>query len=141
MAEDDLNELKHMTQPLENHEHDLVRSYGMMGNIDSVEVLNMMKAQQDSESILMLSKLLDNCTKIDEIERHHSMRAPHPSSVTYVTVRLFFCVLTLVLTDIQGSQNKFSIDGSQTWAVLIGIDSYNNPMSLLQRCVRDALDM
>ncbi len=103
MAEDDLNELKHMTQLLENHEHDLVRSYGMMGNIDSVEVLNMMKAQQDSESILMLSKLLDNCTKIDEIECHHSMRASHPSSVTYVTVRLFCCVLTLVLTDIQSS--------------------------------------
>ncbi|KAK0443321.1 peptidase C14, caspase domain-containing protein [Armillaria borealis] len=53
------------------------------------------------------------------------MRAPHPSSVTYVT----------------GRRNRFSIDGSRTWAVLIGIDSYNDPMSLLRGCVRDALDM
>ncbi|KAK0474333.1 peptidase C14, caspase domain-containing protein, partial [Armillaria luteobubalina] len=30
---------------------------------------------------------------------------------------------------------------SRIWAVLIGVDSYNNPMSLLQGCVRDALAM
>ncbi|KAK0227266.1 caspase domain-containing protein [Armillaria nabsnona] len=121
----DLERLLRVIQPLESHERDLARSYGMTGNIDEVEVLNTAKARKNYESASTLSKLLDNRIKINEILRYLPIEAPQPSSVTYFTSR----------------RNKFNIDGSRTWAVLIGIDSYNNPMSLLQGCVRDALAM
>ncbi|KAK0470733.1 hypothetical protein IW261DRAFT_1425721 [Armillaria novae-zelandiae] len=124
-TQDDLQRLMRMIQPLELHEHELARRYGMNGDIDAVEVLNIAKERKDHESASVLNNLLRCRKRKNEMELFISKKAPRPLPSIYAT----------------GRRNKFDIDGSRIWAVLIGIDSYNDPMSLLQGCVRDALTM
>ncbi|KAK0462806.1 hypothetical protein IW261DRAFT_1576166 [Armillaria novae-zelandiae] len=115
-TQDDLQRLMRMIQPLELHEHELARRYGMNGDIDAVEVLNIAKERKDRESASVLNNLFRCRKRRNKMELFLSKKAPRPLPSIYAT----------------GRRNKFDIDGSRIWAVLIGIDSYNDPMSLLQ---------
>ncbi|KAK0457623.1 hypothetical protein IW261DRAFT_1601099 [Armillaria novae-zelandiae] len=84
-TQDDLQRLMRMIQPLELHEHELARRYGMNGDIDTVEVLNITKERKDHESASVLNNLLRCCKRRNEMELFLSKKAPRPLPSIYAT--------------------------------------------------------
>ncbi len=48
--------------------------------------------------------------------------------------------MSCALTNLHHRTTQFNVDGTQTWAVVIGIDAYDNPRDSLHGCVSDALN-